>query len=108
MLEYNQKVWWDGLFDAYLQIRGYRFRSILPVTSLFFFTCLGDFNSIAFCRFSSASCWLSVINPNFIKSLYPDDRLRIQPSFVLAGPAMAMLMRSSQTERGAIGRERAI
>lgn len=37
----------------------------------------------------------------------PEERLKIQPAFVLAGLAMAELMRSSDAERGADGRTRA-
>ncbi|KAJ6502935.1 hypothetical protein C8R47DRAFT_969624 [Mycena vitilis] len=52
---------------------------------------------------------LSFVNVRFLLSTLWDQtrRLTLQPAFVLASMALAMLIRSSETERGAPGRERA-
>lgn len=62
-----------------------------------------------FCRFSDTGHWLCFLNLRFFLDMLwdPEERLKIQPAFVLAGLAMAELMRSSDTERGADGRTRA-
>lgn len=59
---------------------------------------------------SDSGHWLSFLNfQDFRVNLWdPEKRLNIQPSFVLAGLAMASLMKSSQLEYGVKGRERAI
>lgn len=45
---------------------------------------------------------------HFLKRLWdPQERLSIQPAFILAGLAMANLIRSSEVEGGAEGRTRA-
>lgn len=68
--------------------------------------------AVIFCslfrRFNSTSYWLSFVNPFFIQSLYTDERLRVQPAFILAGLALATLMKSSEIELGSAGRSRAV
>ncbi|KAJ7090726.1 hypothetical protein B0H15DRAFT_778610 [Mycena belliarum] len=60
-------------------------------------------------RFSDTGHWLCFINLSFLLDMLWDaeERLKIQPAFILAGLAMAELMRSSDLERGASGRTRA-
>ena len=60
--------------------------------------------------FTQSSYWLTFINtPFFLRNLYDqDERSRIQPSLVLAGLALATLVRSSELELGVAGRHRAI
>lgn len=61
-------------------------------------------------RFKDAGSSLSFINVDFfLKRLWnPEDRLKIQPAFVLSGLAMATLMKSSECENRAPGRDRAL
>jgi hypothetical protein len=63
----------------------------------------------AIIRFSDTDHWLCFLNLTFFLDmlLNPEERLKIQPAFILAGLAMAELMRSSDSERGAAGRARA-
>lgn len=60
--------------------------------------------------FNSSNYWLTFFNtPYFLRRLCdPEERLRIHPALVLAGLALATLIRSSELELGAIGRERAL
>ncbi|KAJ7152133.1 hypothetical protein C8R46DRAFT_1122067 [Mycena filopes] len=59
--------------------------------------------------FADTGHWLSFINVDFFLDMLwnPEERLKIQPAFILAGLALAELMRSSESERGSAGRERA-
>jgi hypothetical protein len=60
-------------------------------------------------RFSETGHWLCFLNLTFFINMLwnPEERLKIQPAFILAGLALAELMRSSDSERGAAGRSRA-
>lgn len=60
-------------------------------------------------RFSDTGHWLCFLNLSFFLDMLwnAEDRLKIQPAFILAGLAMAELMKSSESERGANGRSRA-
>ncbi|KAF8878849.1 hypothetical protein BD779DRAFT_1553503 [Infundibulicybe gibba] len=60
--------------------------------------------------FNDTGYWLSFLNlVYFLETLYDEEeRLRIQPSFILAGLAMANLMKSSETENASGGRNRAL
>jgi hypothetical protein len=60
--------------------------------------------------FNDTGHWFPFLNLNFfLQSLWDaDERSRIQPSFVLAGLAMATLMKSSETELASSGRNRAL
>jgi len=71
--------------------------------------CLHDDN-VTFDRFNDTGHWFPFLNLNFfLQSLWDaDERSRIQPSFVLAGLAMATLMKSSETELASSGRNRAL
>jgi hypothetical protein len=53
---------------------------------------------------------LSFVNMDFLAASLCDDaeRIKIQPSFVFAGLALAQLLRSSSAEQGLIGMEKAI
>ncbi|KAJ7762935.1 hypothetical protein B0H16DRAFT_1311418 [Mycena metata] len=59
--------------------------------------------------FSDTGHWLCFINVTFFLNMLwnPEERLKIQPAFILAGLALAELMRSSESERGVVGRDRA-
>lgn len=61
-------------------------------------------------RFKDTGHWLSFLNLDFFTSslFNPEDRLHIQPSFILAGLALAVLMKSSELEGGSNGRGRAL
>ncbi|KAJ7897831.1 hypothetical protein B0H13DRAFT_2032511 [Mycena leptocephala] len=86
-VESNQKAWWALFleqypFDVYM-------------------------NTVP--RFSETGHWLCFLNLTFFINMLwnPEERLKIQPAFILAGLALAELMRSSDSERGAAGRSRA-
>ncbi|KAK7046350.1 Zn(2)-C6 fungal-type domain-containing protein [Favolaschia claudopus] len=87
-VESNQRNWWNQFLDQY------------PLNDV-----VADLSYL----FSDTGHWLSFLNlPFFLDMLWnPEERLKIQPAFVLAGLAMAELMRSSDSERGAAGRARA-
>jgi len=60
--------------------------------------------------FSDTGHWLSFLNVKyFLETLWhPEDRLAIRPPLVLSILAMATLMKSSQAEYGAEGRDKAL
>lgn len=89
LVESNQKIWWDDFLLLY---------SLKEVVS--------DLHYL----FRETGHWLSFLNiPSFMQTLSnPMERLRIQPSFVLAGLAMSNLMRSSEMGFGADGRNKAM
>ncbi|KAJ7633303.1 hypothetical protein B0H17DRAFT_1108091 [Mycena rosella] len=84
----TQQGWWEAF------LRSYTLREI--ATELNFL-------------FSESSITLSFVNIGFLlETLWsPTKYLTLQPAFVLASMALAVLIRSSETERGAQGRERA-
>ncbi|KAJ8501742.1 hypothetical protein ONZ45_g12033 [Pleurotus djamor] len=88
-VEYGQKVWWENF------MRSYPLQDIADDLSYLF---------------KDTGHWLSFLNLDFFTaSLFnPEDRLNIQPSFILAGLALATLMKSSELEHGAQGRSRAL
>ncbi|KDQ27287.1 hypothetical protein PLEOSDRAFT_1076525 [Pleurotus ostreatus PC15] len=77
-VEYDQRVWWETFTRTY--------------------------------PFKDTGHWLSFLNLDFFTSslFNPEDRLHIQPSFILAGLALAVLMKSSELEGGSNGRGRAL
>ncbi|KAJ6517296.1 hypothetical protein C8R47DRAFT_1086911 [Mycena vitilis] len=87
-VESNQRQWWTLFLEQY------------PLNDI-----VADLTYL----FSDTGHWLCFLNvPFFLDMLWsPEERLKIQPAFVLAGLAMAELMRSSDSERGAAGRLRA-
>ncbi|KAF7343742.1 Zn(2)-C6 fungal-type domain-containing protein [Mycena sanguinolenta] len=87
-VESNQRTWWTLFLEQY------------PLSDV-----AADLSYL----FSDTGHWLCFLNlPFFLDMLWnPEERLKIQPAFVLAGLAMAELMRSSDSERGASGRTRA-
>lgn len=60
-------------------------------------------------RYTESPVALSFVNVGFLlETLWsPTKYLTLQPAFILASMALAVLIRSSETERGAAGRERA-
>ncbi|KAJ7676664.1 hypothetical protein DFH06DRAFT_1317282 [Mycena polygramma] len=84
-----QQGWWDAF------LRSYTLREIAT-----------DLN---FLYTENPPIALSFVNVRFLLSTLWDQtrRLTLQPAFVLASMALAMLIRSSETERGAPGRDRA-
>ncbi|KIK99397.1 hypothetical protein PAXRUDRAFT_822813 [Paxillus rubicundulus Ve08.2h10] len=94
-VQYNRKEWWDNLVNSY---------SANPDQSL------KDIASDLSTLFTTAGYWLSFVNvSDFLQSLYsPEDRSLMQPSFVLAGLALATLMKSSEMGLGTAGRNRAV
>jgi len=90
----------------WFQSEGNRQRPLVLVRSLAFDAGFADTHP----RFKDTSSSLSFINIDFfLKRLrHPEDRLKIQPAFILAGLAMATLMKSSEFEYKAPGRERAL
>ncbi|THH18643.1 hypothetical protein EW146_g2361 [Bondarzewia mesenterica] len=93
--QFSREVWWDDLLAWYSPTREQSLRDIST-----------DLNLL----FSQSSYWLIFINiPLFLRNLYDqEERSRVQPSLVLAGLALATLVRSSELELGAAGRDRAL
>ncbi|KAJ7596839.1 hypothetical protein C8J56DRAFT_918462 [Mycena floridula] len=87
--ESELKNWWD------------EFLSIYPIEDI-----LAQLSYLL----SDAGHWLSFLNFPLLKNNLsnPHERVKIQPSFILAGLAMSILMRSSELENGEEGRNRAI
>ncbi|KAF5376310.1 hypothetical protein D9615_008498 [Tricholomella constricta] len=85
----SQKLWWSNFLPTY------------P---------LQDIERDLTYLFSDTGYWLSFLNLEyFIKTLLDEElRLSIQPAFIYAGLAMATLMKSSEVEFKAPGRERAL
>ncbi|ETW81210.1 hypothetical protein HETIRDRAFT_245172, partial [Heterobasidion irregulare TC 32-1] len=106
--QFSRKVWWDDLLTWYsLTLRVPCVGSACsPRSSRSLRDIYTDLNLL----FTQSSYWLTFINtPFFLRNLYDqDERSRIQPSLVLAGLALATLVRSSELELGAAGRHRAI
>ncbi|KAF8230754.1 hypothetical protein L208DRAFT_1438051 [Tricholoma matsutake] len=88
-MEIDQKLWWENF------IRSYPLKEIDRDLSYLF---------------KDAGSSLSFVNIEFfLKRLWhPEDRLKIQPAFILAGLAVATLMKSSECEYKAPGRDRAL
>ncbi|KAJ7167044.1 hypothetical protein C8R46DRAFT_1095851 [Mycena filopes] len=86
--ESNQRTWWTLFLEKY------------PLTAI-----VADMQYL----FADTGHWLCFINVTFFLNMLwnPEERLKIQPAFILAGLALAELMRSSESERGSVGRERA-
>ncbi|KAJ7743601.1 hypothetical protein B0H16DRAFT_1008076 [Mycena metata] len=84
----SQQGWWESF------LRSYRLRDI--ATELNFL-------------FTQSAISLSFINVRFLmKTLWdPTKYLTLQPAFILASMALAVLIQSSEAERGASGREHA-
>ncbi|KAJ7760838.1 hypothetical protein DFH07DRAFT_883807 [Mycena maculata] len=84
----NQRTWWTIFLEQY------------P---------LNDIVSDLTYLFSDTGHWLCFLNLSFFLDMLwnAEERLKIQPAFILAGLAMAELMRSSESERGVNGRSRA-
>lgn len=87
-IESQQRGWWAAFLQQY------------PLNDI-----VADLTYL----FSDTGHWLCFINLSFLLDMLWDaeERLKIQPAFILAGLAMAELMRSSDLERGASGRTRA-
>ncbi|KAF7335676.1 Zn(2)-C6 fungal-type domain-containing protein [Mycena venus] len=83
-----QQGWWDAF------LRSYSLREIAT-----------DLNFL----YTESQITLSFVNVgHLIETLWsPTKYLTLQPAFILASMALAGLLRSSETERGATGRERA-
>ncbi|KAJ7872779.1 hypothetical protein B0H14DRAFT_3562092 [Mycena olivaceomarginata] len=83
-----QQGWWDAF------LRSYSLREIAT-----------DLNFL----YTESPVTLSFVNVGFLlETLWsPTKYLTLQPAFILASMALAVLIRSSETERGAAGRERA-
>ncbi|KAH7911013.1 hypothetical protein BJ138DRAFT_1151604 [Hygrophoropsis aurantiaca] len=94
-VQFNRKIWWDELVNSYSATRDQSLKDIAA-----------DLSSL----FTTTGYWLSFVNvPDFVRSLYnPEDRSLMQPSLVLAGLALATLMKSSEMELGTAGRNRAL
>ncbi|KAL0957013.1 hypothetical protein HGRIS_003114 [Hohenbuehelia grisea] len=88
-VEYDQKLWWDNFTRTY------------PVQDIA--------DSLTF-LINGTGHWLSFLNIDFFTATLfdPEERLRIQPSFVLSAMALATLMKSSELEEGHVGRDRAL
>ncbi|KAF4567153.1 hypothetical protein EYR40_006147 [Pleurotus pulmonarius] len=88
-VEYDQRVWWETFTRTY---------SLQEISD--------DLTYL----FKDTGHWLSFLNLDFFTSslFNPEDRLHIQPSFILAGLALAVLMKSSELEGGSNGRGRAL
>ncbi|KAI0731627.1 hypothetical protein C8Q72DRAFT_906414 [Fomitopsis betulina] len=88
-VEYTRKTWWDNLLREH------------PLNEI-----LSDLNFLL----TSSSYWLSFIHlPTFFRDLQdPAQRVRMQPALIMAALAMATLMKSSEIELRAEGRNRAI
>ncbi|CAK5282641.1 unnamed protein product [Mycena citricolor] len=84
-LERDQRRWWNEFLDIY------------PLNQI-----VDDLSYL----FADAGHWLCFVNATvYIDYLWhPESRLKMQPAFVLAGLALAELMRASDVERGAGGR----
>ncbi|KAJ7484846.1 hypothetical protein B0H11DRAFT_2018961 [Mycena galericulata] len=84
----NQRTWWTLFLEQY------------P---------LNDIVSDLTYLFSDTGHWLCFLNLSFFLDMLwnAEERLKIQPAFILAGLAMAELMRSSEAERRENGRSRA-
>ncbi|KAF9230511.1 hypothetical protein BU15DRAFT_83535 [Melanogaster broomeanus] len=93
-VQHNGKERWDNLVDSYSANRDQSLKDIVS-----------DLSTL----FATTGYWLSFVNvPDFVQSLYnPEDRSMMQPSLVFAGLALATLMKSSETELGTAGRNRA-
>ncbi|KAJ7776535.1 hypothetical protein DFH07DRAFT_911882 [Mycena maculata] len=83
-----QQGWWEAF------LRSYSLREIAT-----------DLNFL----YNETSISLSFVNVGFLlETLWsPTKYLTLQPAFILASMALAILIRSSEAERGAAGRERA-
>ncbi|KAJ7259282.1 hypothetical protein C8J57DRAFT_498595 [Mycena rebaudengoi] len=88
IVESNQRHWWNQFLDRY------------PLTDI-----VADLTYL----FSDTGHWLCFLNLSFFLDMLwnPEERLKIQPAFILAGLALAELMRSSESERAHSGRTRA-
>ncbi|KAJ6571274.1 hypothetical protein B0H19DRAFT_1129612 [Mycena capillaripes] len=87
-VESNQRTWWTLFLEQY------------PLNDI-----VADLSYL----FTDTGHWLCFLNLTFFLDMLwnPEERLKIQPAFILAGLAMAELMRSSDSERGEAGRTRA-
>ncbi|KAK7055767.1 Zn(2)-C6 fungal-type domain-containing protein [Favolaschia claudopus] len=83
-----QQGWWDSF------LRSYSLREIASELSFLY---------------TESPISLSFVNAGFLlETLWsPTKYLTLQPAFILASMALAALIRSSEAERGAVGRERA-
>lgn len=83
-------------------------------TELTFLSVLPRFWSSFLCSFdirvNNTSHFLAFLNINFLSKrlLRDDERLRIQPAFILACLALAKLMKSSTMEGGSLGLQQAM
>ncbi|PBK84181.1 hypothetical protein ARMGADRAFT_1000409 [Armillaria gallica] len=85
----DQRMWWDNFLKTY------------PLPDV-----ADDLTYL----FTDAGYWLSFLNVKFFRDtlLNAQERIRIQPAFVLAALAMSTLMKSSETEYAVQGRTRAL
>ncbi|KAI9508507.1 hypothetical protein F5148DRAFT_890384 [Russula earlei] len=90
-----RKAWWDNILDTYART---------PEQSLE--AMANDLNNL----FTSCGHWLTFFNVHwFLRDLFDSNaRTHMQPALVYACLAMAMLVRSSEIERGASGRAHAL
>ncbi|KAI0058726.1 hypothetical protein BV25DRAFT_1810152 [Artomyces pyxidatus] len=95
--EYTRKVWWDNLLNTYSATRE---QALHDITT--------DLNELF--DSTTSNYWLTFFRmPSPLPDLRDKDvRSHLQPSLVLAGLALATLLKSSELERGAAGRDRAL
>ncbi|KZT18418.1 hypothetical protein NEOLEDRAFT_1080339 [Neolentinus lepideus HHB14362 ss-1] len=93
--EYSRKTWWDELVETYSSSQDQSAKNIIEDLSFLF---------------NTTNLLLSFINvPLLVRSLNdPAERGRMQPALIYAALAVATLLKASEIELGASGRNRAL
>jgi hypothetical protein len=107
-LNFRRQTWWDALLSSYTESNGSRNSIILTSTERELATqnVMDDMRFL----FRTTNYWFSFFNvPQFFATFAnPVERVRMQPSLVLAALAITTLLRSSELEMGAKGRKKAL
>lgn len=106
-LDFTRKTWWDSLISLYLSPDSERLHSL--TTSQRDFGAQQIWSDLRF-LFNASHYWFSFFHiPSFFGSFCdPVRRSRIQPSLVFGLLAVSTFWQSSEVDRGASGRERAL
>ena len=109
-LQFARDTWWDALLTFYSTEDGLTESGIVPLTgdqrTATVLHVVADLRAL----FTSSIWWLSFIHlPRFWDSiLTPSRRVSVQPSVVLSALAIGVFIQSSEVERGAGGRTKAL
>ncbi|KAH9846414.1 hypothetical protein C2E23DRAFT_578401 [Lenzites betulinus] len=109
-LQFTRETWWDALITFYSSDDGSTPAEAMVLSADHRSTVMRSIVSDLRALFHSSLYWASFIHlPRFFDAvLNPARREHIQPSLVLAALAAGTLAQSSEAERGAVGRARAV